>query len=186
MAVFEYKVVPAPTRGLKAKGVKGTPARFANALETVMNDLGADGWEYQRTDTLPVEERQGLTGKSSSFQNMLVFRRTVEVTVDPTVEEPVAGLIEDQSEPADAVAVAPSPAANEKMDDEGAAASDHAEAPLPDGEAKTDGVLTADARDRVADTLKSDGFSFPWNNRRKASAKDTALSQGRTDLKYLD
>ena len=99
MAVFEYKVVPAPTRGLKAKGVKGTPARFANALETVMNDLGADGWEYQRTDTLPVEERQGLTGKSSSFQNMLVFRRTVEVTVDPTVEEPVAGLIEDQSEP---------------------------------------------------------------------------------------
>ena len=90
MAVFEYKVVPAPTRGLKAKGVKGTPARFANALETVMNDLGADGWEYQRTDTLPVEERQGLTGKSSSFQNMLVFRRTVEVTIDPTVEEPVA------------------------------------------------------------------------------------------------
>jgi len=75
--MFEYKVVPAPTRGLKAKGVKSTSDRFANALETVMNDLGAQGWEYQRTDTLPVEERKGLTGKSKSFQNMLVFRRDI-------------------------------------------------------------------------------------------------------------
>ena len=75
--MFEYKVVPAPTRGLKAKGVKSTSDRFANALETVMNDLGAQGWEYQRTDTLPVEERKGLTGKSKSFQNMLVFRRAL-------------------------------------------------------------------------------------------------------------
>jgi hypothetical protein len=44
MSGFEYRVVPAPMRGLKARGVKGTPARFANALQTVMNDLGVEGW----------------------------------------------------------------------------------------------------------------------------------------------
>lgn len=82
MSAFEYKVVPAPKRGLKARGVRGTQARFANALELIMNDLGRDGWEYQRTDTLPCEERAGLTGKTTTFQNMLVFRRAVPDTAD--------------------------------------------------------------------------------------------------------
>ncbi len=72
---FEYKVVPAPTRGKKAKGLKTQADRFANALEAAINDLAADGWEYVRTDTLPAEERQGLTGRTTVFQNMLVFRR---------------------------------------------------------------------------------------------------------------
>jgi len=83
---FEYKVVPAPVKGVKARGVKSGPDRFAHALETVMNDLATDGWEYQRTDTLPCEEREGLMGKTTVFQNMLVFRRTLQVA---EVEEPV-------------------------------------------------------------------------------------------------
>jgi len=91
MSGFEYKVVPAPERGLKAKGIKGTPARFAHALETVMNEMGAEGWEYQRTDTLPVQERQGLRGTSTSFQNMLVFRRPLAAG---GAVAPMAGLIE--------------------------------------------------------------------------------------------
>ena len=74
---YEYKVVPAPTRGLKAKGIKTAEDRFANALETAMNELAADGWEYQRTDTLPAEQREGLMSKTTVFQNMLVFRRPV-------------------------------------------------------------------------------------------------------------
>lgn len=73
---FEYKVVPAPTRGKKAKGLKTRADRFANALAGVMNELAAEGWEYLRTDTLPSEERQGFTGRSTVFQNMLVFRRS--------------------------------------------------------------------------------------------------------------
>ena len=75
MARYEYKVVAAPKRGQKARGVKGAEARFAHALEQTMNELAADGWEYLRTDTLPAEERQGLTGKTITFQNMMVFRR---------------------------------------------------------------------------------------------------------------
>lgn len=77
MPKYEYKVVPAPVKGVKAKGLKGTQERFAHALSNLMNDLGADGWEYQRADTLPCEERQGLTGKTKTFQNMLIFRRVI-------------------------------------------------------------------------------------------------------------
>jgi len=77
---FEYKVVPAPTRGKKAKGLKTRADRFAHALAEVMNELAAEGWDYLRTDTLPSEERQGLTGRTTVFQNMLVFRRSAAAT----------------------------------------------------------------------------------------------------------
>lgn len=75
MTQYEYKVVPAPTRGIKARGIKTPEGRFANALEELLNEMAAKGWEYQRAETLPQEERQGLTGSSSSFRNLLVFRR---------------------------------------------------------------------------------------------------------------
>ncbi|KAA2316217.1 DUF4177 domain-containing protein [Pseudooceanicola sediminis] len=75
MTQYEYKVVPAPTRGIKARGIKTPEGRFANALEEVLNDMAGRGWEYVRAETLPQEERQGLTGSSSSFRNLLVFRR---------------------------------------------------------------------------------------------------------------
>lgn len=117
MTGFEYKVVPAPIRGLKAKGLKGTSARFANALQTVMNDLGAEGWEYQRTDTLPVEERQGLTGRTTTFQNMLVFRRT---RVDDHEDAPdVAALIEDKTEDLEPVIDAPTEVEEHDISDSG-------------------------------------------------------------------
>ncbi|MEP2784320.1 MAG: DUF4177 domain-containing protein [Pseudoruegeria sp.] len=75
MPKYEYKVVPAPVKGTKAKGLKSTSERFAQSLMDVMNAEGCNGWEYLRADTLPVEERSGLTGKSTTYQNMLVFRR---------------------------------------------------------------------------------------------------------------
>ncbi|MBE0414049.1 DUF4177 domain-containing protein [Yoonia sp.] len=81
--LYEYKVVPAPTRGLKAKGAKSVELRFANALETEMNRLARDGWEYLRTDTLPCEQREGLMSKTTVFQNMLVFRRQLTVKAAP-------------------------------------------------------------------------------------------------------
>ncbi|WP_342070523.1 DUF4177 domain-containing protein [Yoonia algicola] len=76
---YEYKVVPAPLRGLKARGVKTAEDRFALALETAMNALARDGWEYLRADTLPSEQREGLMGKATVYQNMLVFRRAKPV-----------------------------------------------------------------------------------------------------------
>lgn len=75
MLRYEYKVVPAPKKGLRGKGVKGTDGKFAHALEGLMNEHGLEGWEYQRTDTLPCEERSGLTRRTTTYQDLLVFRR---------------------------------------------------------------------------------------------------------------
>ncbi|MEL6702313.1 MAG: DUF4177 domain-containing protein, partial [Pseudomonadota bacterium] len=75
MPRYEYKVVPAPTKGLKARGVKGAEGRFSHAIETLMNDLAGDGWEYQRAETLPSIERAGLTKSTTEWRNLLVFRR---------------------------------------------------------------------------------------------------------------
>ena len=86
MSQYEYKVVPAPKTGLKAKGVKSSEERFANALETAMNALGAEGWEYHGADTLPCEARSGFTKRVTTFQNMLVFRRTIAVAT--SVDKP--------------------------------------------------------------------------------------------------
>lgn len=82
MSGWEYKVVPAPTKGVKGKGVKGAEARFAHALEVLMNDMGADGWEFQRAETLPSIERSGLTGSTTEWRNVMVFRRAVEAAMD--------------------------------------------------------------------------------------------------------
>lgn len=72
---YEYKVLPAPERGEKSKGVKGAEGRFATAVERVMNDMGARGWEYVRSETLPSEERSGLGQTATVWRNLLVFRR---------------------------------------------------------------------------------------------------------------
>ncbi|MEM7075624.1 MAG: DUF4177 domain-containing protein [Pseudomonadota bacterium] len=76
MQAFEYKIVPAPTRGKKGAGVKGPEARFAYGLEHAINTLAADGWEYLRADILPSEERQGLTSSQTIYRSVLVFRRS--------------------------------------------------------------------------------------------------------------
>lgn len=75
MKHYEYQVVPAPKKGEKAKGAKTAAEKFAVALTNLMNRMGSEGWDYIRADTLPCEERVGLTGSKSVFQNMLVFRR---------------------------------------------------------------------------------------------------------------
>lgn len=79
MQTHEYKVVPAPKKGEKARGLKSGEDRFAFALTKAMNDMAAEGWEYLRTDTMPVEERTGLTGRvSTSFQSVMVYRRALD------------------------------------------------------------------------------------------------------------
>lgn len=88
MQNYEYIAIPAPRKGVSSKGVKGVPGKFANAVTILMNEMAVEGWDYVRSDTLPCEERQGLTGKAVKYHALLVFRRAVEVEV----EEPVALL----------------------------------------------------------------------------------------------
>ncbi|MDJ0630961.1 MAG: DUF4177 domain-containing protein [Rhodobacter sp.] len=133
MPRYEYTVVPAPKKPGKIKGVKGTDNRFAAELSRLMNDYGADGWEYQRTDTLPCEERQGLTGRTTTFQTMLVFRREIkDLTTEPLPEVPLV-----EAEPTLAVpsfgATAPAPAIAAAAPEGEAPALGPAEPPTPDG-----------------------------------------------------
>lgn len=102
MTSYEYAVVPAPKKGTKARGIKTTEDRFAFAIQTIMNEYGAAGWEYLRTDTLPCEERQGLTGRTTTFQNMLVFRKPLPVQQNaaPAVETAEMRLAETITAPA--------------------------------------------------------------------------------------
>ena len=94
MQNYEYKVVPAPNRGKKARGVKTPEARFANGIEGVLNEMAAQGWEFQRAEMLPSEERSGLTGTKTTWRNLLVFRRALSggghmVPTSETAAEPV-------------------------------------------------------------------------------------------------
>jgi hypothetical protein len=77
MQAFEYKVVPAPHKGTKAKGVKTAESRFANSIEITLNELAAEGWEYLRAELLPSDERTGLTGSTTNWRNVLIFRRAL-------------------------------------------------------------------------------------------------------------
>lgn len=108
MQNYEYKVIPAPTNGTKAKGVKTAQGRFAMTLEVLMNQMAAEGWEFQRAETLPSEERTGLMSKSTSYRNVLVFRRVSDVAAQASATPvilPVAEVdtVDDlESEPASA------------------------------------------------------------------------------------
>lgn len=84
MDVYEYKVVPAPAKGQKARGVRKSEDKFAYAIQQVMNQNAQDGWEFLRSETLPNEERVGLTNTSTTYRSMLVFRRPTE-SVAPEV-----------------------------------------------------------------------------------------------------
>jgi hypothetical protein len=112
---FEYRVIPAPRRGERARGLRSTEDRFAYALTLLMNDLGAEGWEYVRADALPCEERVGLTGTKTTFQNVLVFRRVMASTLveapRPSLRPPVAEPEEPAPAPRLGPAEAPLPAA---------------------------------------------------------------------------
>lgn len=77
MPVYEYKVIPAPAKGTKSKGLKTPESRFAHTVESLLNTMGAEGWEFQRAELLPSEERSGLTGSATNWRNLLVFRRAL-------------------------------------------------------------------------------------------------------------
>ena len=90
MPFFEYKVIPAPTFGKKAKGVKGADGRFANALTEAINLMADEGWEYMQAESLPSIERQGLTRKRREMnQNVLIFKRETSTEINTeSIEKP--------------------------------------------------------------------------------------------------
>lgn len=90
MPRYEYKLVPAPQKASRHKGLKGA-ANFAATLEDVMNAMGAEGWDYLRADILPEEMRKGLMSRTTVYRTLLVFRRALPEAAEaprPRAEPP--------------------------------------------------------------------------------------------------
>ncbi|MDO5631284.1 MAG: DUF4177 domain-containing protein [Paracoccus sp. (in: a-proteobacteria)] len=123
MKNHEYTVIPAPERGERIKGLKTPGERYAHTLSAEINRMAADGWEYVRAETLPSEERSGLTGRQTVYLNLLVFRRALtpltaaepaQTKTVPQPEYPVAATAPAASEPVPVLpdAAAPQPSSH--------------------------------------------------------------------------
>jgi len=75
---FEYKTVAAPERGVRRRGLHGAAERVAAAFDEILQAEAVDGWEYLRTDLLPVTERSGWFARPREMHRaVMVFRRGV-------------------------------------------------------------------------------------------------------------
>ncbi|MFO1209913.1 MAG: DUF4177 domain-containing protein [Amaricoccus sp.] len=76
MTQYDYKVVPAPRRAKKIRGIKGTEELFAHTLTDAINEVARQGWEYVRAEHLPAEGPRGwFRSAAAGEQTVLVFRR---------------------------------------------------------------------------------------------------------------
>ena len=75
MTQYDYKVVPAPRRAKKIRGIKGTEELFAHTLTDAINEVARQGWEYVRAEHLPAEGPRGwFRSAAAGEQTVLVFR----------------------------------------------------------------------------------------------------------------
>ncbi len=96
MPDYEYRVVNAPRKAQKVKGVRAQHERFAHNLSDLMNKYAADGWEYFRAEALPMDEKSGMMGKTTEkYMPLLVFRRPTPILPE------VAAVIADIQAPLD-------------------------------------------------------------------------------------
>lgn len=132
MQQHEYTVIPAPARGEKTRGARTGAERFAHALTVEINRMAAAGWEYIRAETLPCEERSGLTSRTTVYHNVLVFRRRL-----PSL----AAAPEPEAASRAAPAAPPAPVAESPA----AVPVPAAESPAPHAELGDPGAATATA-----------------------------------------
>lgn len=73
---YEYRCVGAPERGKKRRGRMSRSDCVAQAMAELIAAEAADGWEYLRTDLVPVEEKPGWFGRAQEVhRGVMVFRR---------------------------------------------------------------------------------------------------------------
>lgn len=88
---FEYKCVGAPERARRKKGAKTRTDRVALAMQEAIAQEATDGWEYLRTDLIPIEERSGMFGRTHEVHRaVMVFRRSLvrERAQEPELSAP--------------------------------------------------------------------------------------------------
>jgi hypothetical protein len=79
MTHYDYKVIPAPKKVKRVKGISGADELFAHTLTDAINEVARQGWEYVRAERLPAEAPRGwLRAAQAEEQAVLVFRRARE------------------------------------------------------------------------------------------------------------
>lgn len=164
MQAYEYTVLPAPNRGEKIRNARSGAERFAHALATEINRMAQAGWEYVRAETLPCEERSGLTSRTTVYHNLLVFRRPLapaQVQQDVGTQRPLAASHE--AGPALRPLAAAQPAARAPT------AAVQADPPpdWPDGDPAAETTLSEPAR---AEAARVDDYDEPGFDPDRAEA----------------
>lgn len=105
MTVYDYRVIPAPKRMRRVKGIKTTAELFSMTLGETINAAARDGWEYVRAESLPATEEGGWFRRPVEVvETVLIFRRPRE-TLGPRV---AAARVDAPSAPeAEAVRLGP-------------------------------------------------------------------------------
>lgn len=83
MKKYEFKIVPAP-QNVQRGWFQAKDDGFANTVTELMNEMGACGWDYVRSETLSFGRRRWYGAKRVERHEVLVFRRTIaeEVPVE--------------------------------------------------------------------------------------------------------
>jgi hypothetical protein len=73
---YRYKCVPAPKKAKRTREHRTDAEALVAAMEAAIAVEAAQGWEYLRTDVVPMETRKGLfSAASETHQGVMVFRR---------------------------------------------------------------------------------------------------------------
>lgn len=79
MSYYDYKIVPAPKKAKKIKGVSGSGELFALTLNEAINEIARQGWEYYCSETLTAQTPGGWFKRAvTEEQVVLVFRKPRE------------------------------------------------------------------------------------------------------------
>jgi hypothetical protein len=115
MTHYDYKVIPAPRKVKRVKGVSGAEELFAVTLTDTINEVARQGWEYVRAERLTAEAPRGwLRPAVAEEQSVLVFRRQRE-QLGPRLAvargaEPAMALPTEPAPPSPLIAGASTPA----------------------------------------------------------------------------
>jgi hypothetical protein len=78
MTEYAYKCVAAPRKARKTREHRTPAAALVAAMEEAIATEAASGWEYLRTDLVPMEAKSGwFSTVVETHQGVMVFRRAV-------------------------------------------------------------------------------------------------------------
>lgn len=90
MTEYAYKCVAAPRRARKSREHRTPADSLVAAMEQAIAAEAATGWDYLRTDLVPMEAKTGwFSSVVETHQGVMVFRRAVGRPSREDVAEPV-------------------------------------------------------------------------------------------------